>query len=145
MMLNKDLMYRWLHNIQIFIFRCALWFEVVISLLIFVGCIVEISGSFKYILTIGHGGFDNYLQYLFDILIGLELIKMLSRQDLDSMVEVLLFAVARYLLIGHRPIQEFLVGVVAIAGLFGIRKFLFIPHSEKDEIRKRSDYLQKDR
>ena len=43
---------------------------------------------------------------------------MLCRHDLDSVVEVLLFAVAREMVIYHMPIYQTLIGVVAIAVLF---------------------------
>lgn len=138
----KSRMYQILHGVQVFFFRFALWLEVGIALLIAVGCVMELLGAPQYFISLGSGGFSAFMQYLFDILIGVEMIKMLSRQDLDSMVEVLLFVVARSLIIGHTSTLDFLIGVAAMAGLFGIRKFLFI---RKEGDREHSDYLQKDR
>ena len=78
------------------------------------------------------GGFNNFLQALFDIIIGIELLKMLCRHDLDSVVEVLMFAVAREMVINHMPIIETLIGIIAIAVLFSIRKFLFVSALDKE-------------
>ena len=85
-------------------------------------------------------GLSPYLIYLFDIIIGIELIKVLVRKDLDSMVEVLLFTVTRHLIVESGGITENLIGVVAIAILFFIRKYLFIDTDENDGIRR--DYLE---
>ena len=70
---------------------------------------------------------------MFNIIIGIELVKMLCRHDLDSVVEVLLFAVGRYMIIEHLPIHGTLIGVITIAILFIIRKFLFVSALDKDK------------
>ena len=84
-------------------------------------------------------GLSHYLISLFDIIIGIELIKVLVRKDLDSLVEVLLFTVTRHLIIEGGSITENLIGVLSIAILFFIRKFLFI---DTDDDGVRRDYLE---
>ena len=60
--------------------------------------------------------------------IGAELIKMLCKHTPETVIEVLAFALARQLIIGHAaPIQN-LVTVVAIAALFATRRFLLKRH-----------------
>ena len=60
--------------------------------------------------------------------IGAELIKMLCKHTPETVIEVLAFALARQLIIGHAaPIQN-LVTVVAIAALFATRRFLLMRH-----------------
>ena len=61
------------------------------------------------------------------MVIGIEFLKMLSRHNLSSVVEVLLFAISRQMVIEHTSPTENLLMVAAIAALFLIRKFLFIP------------------
>lgn len=80
-----------------------------------------------------NGQFNTFLVNIFNIIIGIELLKMLCRHDLDSVVEVLLFAVAREMIIQHMPIHETLIGIVAIAILFLIRKFLFVSALDKQQ------------
>lgn len=70
---------------------------------------------------------------MFDLIIGIELLKMLCRHDLDSIVEVLLFSVAREMIIEHMPIYLELVGIMAIAILFLVRKYLFVSALDKIE------------
>ena len=60
--------------------------------------------------------------------IGAELIKMLCKHTPETVIEVLAFALARQLIVGHAAPWENLVTVVAIAILFGIRKFLLKRH-----------------
>lgn len=79
------------------------------------------------------GEFNQFLKNIFDLIIGIELLKMLCRHDLDSVVEVLLFSTAREMIIEHMPIYLTLVGIIAIAVLFMIRKYLFVSALDKGE------------
>ena len=85
--------------------------------------------------NIAHGNKEltDFFREMFNIIIGIELVKMLCRHDLDSVVEVLLFAVGRYMIIEHLPIHGTLIGVITIAILFIIRKFLFVSALDKDK------------
>ncbi len=56
--------------------------------------------------------------------IGAELIKMLCKHTPETVIEVLAFALARQLIVGHAEAWENLVTVVAIAVLFVVRRFL---------------------
>ena len=69
-------------------------------------------------------------------LIGVELLKMFCRHDIDSIVEVLLFSVARQMVIDHLAIKEALIGCVAVAILFAVRRFLFVPILDNPDSRK---------
>lgn len=57
--------------------------------------------------------------------IGAELIKMLCKHTPETVIEVLAFALARQLIIGHAKPLENLITIIAIAVLFAVRKFLF--------------------
>ena len=56
--------------------------------------------------------------------IGAELIKMLCKHTPETIIEVLAFALARQLIVGHAKSWENLITVVAIAILFVVRRFL---------------------
>ena len=58
--------------------------------------------------------------------IGAELIKMLCKHTPETVIEVLAFALARQLIVGHATPVENLITVAAIAILFGIRRFLLV-------------------
>jgi hypothetical protein len=60
--------------------------------------------------------------------IGAELIKMLCKHTPETVIEVLAFALARQLIVGHAAPLENLITVIAIAALFAIRRFLLQRH-----------------
>ena len=60
--------------------------------------------------------------------IGAELIKMLCKHTPETIIEVLAFALARQLIVGHASVLENLGTVLAIAILFAVRRFLLKPH-----------------
>lgn len=134
-----------LHRIQGVFFRYAMWFEVIIALIIFFGIVIHLYRLPE--LTFGNEAlsFNAFLQYLLEALIGLEVVMMLCRHDLDSIMEAMIFAVAKNLLVIHESTLGVLIGVLALAVLFAIRKFLFISGTELLERRKHSDYIQRDK
>lgn len=60
--------------------------------------------------------------------IGAELIKMLCKHTPETIIEVLAFALARQLIVGHSAPLQNLLTVVAIAILFAVRRFLLNRH-----------------
>ena len=111
--------------------------ELGISILVVVGIIVRLTGLPYELGQLTSHGMSGYLKYLYDILIAIELIKLLCRHDLSSMVEVLMFAVSRHVIIDHLDVRENLIAVLSIAVLFAIRKFLFIHKETYEEEKKR--------
>lgn len=68
-----------------------------------------------------------FLQRALDIVIGIEFIKMLAKHSPGSSLEVLLYAIARHMVVGHESAIENLLSVGAIALIFIVRKFFFVP------------------
>ena len=60
--------------------------------------------------------------------IGAELMKMLCKHTPETIIEVLAFALARQLIVGHTAPWENLITITAIAILFAIRRFLLNRH-----------------
>ena len=121
-------------RVQSFIFRTAMALELLVALIVIAALIImfaHITVDLK--VLVESGEFNQFLKKMFDLSIGIELLKMLCRHDLDSIVEVLLFSVAREMIIEHMPIYLELVGIVAISILFLVRKYLFVPALDKVE------------
>ena len=76
--------------------------------------------------------FQNFLSIAFNIIIGIEFLKMLFKYNVNTVIEVLLFAIARQLIVEHPTVYENFLGVASIAVLFVVRKFLFIPELDKE-------------
>ncbi|MBP3880214.1 MAG: hypothetical protein J6D46_07855 [Lachnospiraceae bacterium] len=128
-----------IHLIEKWIYRFTLILEIGVSILVVIGSVIYITDLPTKLYQIHILGLSYYLIYLFDVIIGIELIKVLVRKDLDSIVEVLLFTVTRHLIIEGGSIKENLIGVISIAILFFIRKYLFI---DTDDDGVRRDYLE---
>lgn len=112
--------------------KAAYYTEVLISIILLAAAVVLLI---KLILESGifqlHGqlvDFNSFLSGIFNLIIGVEFTKMLCKHTPDTVVEVLLFAIARQVIISHGNVWESVIGVVAIAGLFAVRKFL-IPNT----------------
>lgn len=133
-----------LHRCQTAFFRGALWFELVVAVVIFIGVVVHLFGMRDALLVDGGLNFNAFLQYILETLIGLELIMMLCRHDLDSVIEVMIFAVTKALLVNHENSTGMLVGALALAVLFAIRKFLVLSEQESEVREKHGDQLQKE-
>ena len=68
-----------------------------------------------------------FLERALDIVIGIEFIKMLAKHSPGSVLEVLLYAIARHMVVGHESALDNLISVGAIALIFVVRKFFFVP------------------
>lgn len=78
--------------------------------------------------------YDDLLETCFNLIIGVELIRMMYSHTASTVFEVLLFAIARQIIIDHSSAWGSLVGVCAIAVLFATKKFLFSEFSASDEM-----------
>ncbi|HQD42132.1 MAG TPA: transporter associated domain-containing protein [Bacillota bacterium] len=112
----------------------VLWLETVFAVFVIISVIIGGVELFQYVRIILfaqppdiYNMFRDMLGYLLLLVIGLELALMLIRHTPGSVIEVMFFAIARKILIYTTETYEFLIGVVALAGLFAIRRFLFVP------------------
>lgn len=104
-------------------------------LLLFVELVID-SGIFW--LDEKHLNFNAFLSGMFNLIIGVEFTKMLCKHTPDTVVEVLMFAVARQIIIYHDNILDNVLSVVTLAGLFAVRKFL-IPEIEKKKSKLKTE------
>lgn len=77
--------------------------------------------------------YSDLLETCFNLIIGVELIRMMYYHTPNTVFEVLLFAIARQIIIDHSSIWGSLIGVCAIAVLFATRKYLFCEFDVADE------------
>ena len=73
------------------------------------------------------GSFLTFVGSVFNILIGIEFLKMLCQPSEDTVLEVLMFLVARHMIIEHTTAYENLVMIISIGILFAIKKYFNIP------------------
>lgn len=120
------------------VFKISKWVELILSAII---TIAVIGGTIWLVrdliqLMMEHPGTDEIYRFVgvaFNLVICIEFIKMLCKHTPDTLVEVLMFAIARQMIVEHTTPLENLLGILAIAILFAIRKFLF---GEFDDVDK---------
>ena len=140
--LKEKLMALLLHKAQTRCYYLMGVLELGIGILAAVGIVVRLTGLPAELGQLTTESMSGYLRYLYDILIAVELIKLLCRHDLSSMIEVLMFAVSRQVIIDHLKVWENLAAVLTIAVLFAVRKYLFIHHETYEEEKKRRTGLE---
>ena len=92
--------------------------------------------QFSSLTDVGSESLISFLKYIINIIIAMELIRVLCHQTLDTIVEILLMAVTRELIIEHMSPQEMFFGILAVGVLFAIRKFLYISQLDKTSRQK---------
>ena len=111
----------------------ATYVELVLSaFLVFVIAILIIKLVGQCFFDIWHDKLEleYYMEYAMSLAIGVEFVKMLCRHSAQTVVEVLMFATARQMVVEHMAPTQTLIGVIAIAVLFAIRKFLMTEDSD---------------
>lgn len=113
------------------IYRAAGWIEVFVSILVLLALVVFSAGLVKElyataIMNYGNPEFlSDFIGSAFQIVIGVEFIKMLCKHTPATVVEVLMFAIARQMVVEHSTPLENLICIAGITILFAIRRFLF--------------------
>ena len=108
--------------------------EITLGLIILIACVVSSLGivfttDIQLLFSV-----PDYLQARLSdaclIIIGIELIKMITSYTIDSVVDVMLLAVARQMVVEHTSPGRVLLaeGTAAVGALFVIRKYLYISH-----------------
>ena len=113
------------------IISTATLLEILLSGLVLIGLLLSMVPLLQWMPGLLFDGNDVevsiFLQRALDIVIGIEFIKMLAKHSPGSSLEVLLYAIARHLVVGHDSALENLLSVGAIALIFIVRKYFFVP------------------
>lgn len=91
-------------------------------LLSFISIITDFS-LFHELLS-GGDAFHHFLERILTIVIGIEFLQMLCRPSSDNVIEILIFLVARHMIVGVTNPYEDFISVVSIALLFLLRRYL---------------------
>ena len=114
-------------------FEISYLFELFISVIVAVAILVlSISLIIDIVNVLAYADNVTSLVKILDdaivLAIGAELIKMLCKHTPETVIEVLAFALARQLIIGHAAPWENFITIAAIAVLFAVRRFLLKRH-----------------
>ena len=120
------------------IYTISRYTEIVLSavmLLVIITLIIPMLYNFIRIplLDITPEQFTQFLGNALTLHIGVEFVKMLAKHTAENLLEVLMFAIARQMVVEHLSMTETLIGVIAIAVIFAIRKYLLLKTPENKE------------
>ncbi len=132
---NKSIADKWRNldlkdTIQNKLYRIAIRLEILVGLCILVTIAAATFGLFLDIrlsaIISAPEMLQSYLTTAMTIIIGIEFVKMIFSYNIDTVVEVMMLAVARQMVLTHTSPTDNLLTVISVAFLFMIRKFLFI-------------------
>ena len=113
--------------------RTAWVLELVVAVVILAVTLVELflvgENTLRELLA-GRFDLDGFFVSAMTIVVGVEFVKMLLLHSPRAVTDVLLFAIARQLVVSHTTSLETLLGVAAVALIFVIKKFL---HTQEDD------------
>ena len=135
MKIDKGSEYKKHSKMNGFLDKVTYYFEVgftfLILLMVAIKAVEMVSNIVGYEITIINTEFERILSASFALVIGVEFTKMLYKHTPESIIDVLLFAIARQTVIYHSNMLDMLVGVVAIGGLFAAKHYFIYMRSIK--------------
>jgi len=105
--------------------------EMVLTVMLAIGIAIGLIDIAKYYVEIfTHGAeatydiFKHFLAHTLLLVVGIELMLMLLSHSTNAILELVLFVIARKMLIYGETMLDLVLGTVAIAGVFAILKYL---------------------
>jgi len=109
----------------------ALFLEILLTVFLAIGIAIGLVDIVKYFVHISkasavdsYGVFKQFLAHILLIVVGVEFMLMLISHSINSMLELILFVIARKMLIYADTMLDLVLGTIAIAILFIILKYL---------------------
>lgn len=123
---------------NLFLVKSANILEIIVGVILIAGILIAILPIISEVLGFYLSGgkninFQHVLEQLLNIIIGVEFLKMLCRHNMDSVIEVLLFTLARKMIVEHSSALDSLLTIISISILFLIRKYLFVKQLDRHE------------
>lgn len=119
-------------NLRIKISKISNYLEVYVAVIILAGIIImslKLTKDLFYMLVSFSGlpstqQFTEFLGDALKLVIGIEFVKMLAKHTPESVIEVLMFAIARKMIVESSNSLDIIAGVLSITILFFIRKYM---------------------
>ncbi len=121
--------------------------EVIIAVILMIGIVIGLTDLIKYLLEIlksppseSYDLFQSFLGHALLLIVGAELISMILYHSNKSLLELLLFVIARKMLIYANTMADLVLGSIAIAIVFATLRYLIKSDRElSKEIKEKDD------
>ena len=80
------------------------------------------------------GELSHILHSLLGIVVGLEFVRMLIDTTPSNIIEVLMLAITRHVVLSHEDPVSNLLSILCIAALFAVRRFLIRPDELREDL-----------
>lgn len=121
----REKFYKFLKMMEMFIAACIV---IAILLLTAVTLFDYISGGAD---LHGEASLQDFLQKMLTFVVGIEFVKMLIFHNPERVIDVLIFASSRQMIVEHTNGVDTIIWIIGIGMLFAIQKFL-IPDQNRD-------------
>ena len=116
-------------KIRNFIDKTSEVLEIVINVILIIAVIIAIISLWDPLLEFINNrdsvhAFLHFLEYVLNILIGIEFFKMLCNPDMDTVLDVVIFVIVRHMVVIDTCAMENLLTIIGIAIVFVIKKYL---------------------
>lgn len=85
------------------------------------------------------GAFMEFMECVFNVVIGIEFKKMLGKPDMNTVMEILVFVIVRHMIIVDTSAFENFLTIVSVGVIFAIKKFL---HEDKIDKKKEEKKIE---
>lgn len=129
-------------NYTLFIKKMTTVMETLIALVLVLAVAVSIFILLRdFYIAVLDNTFDisAFLSNALTLIICVEFIKMLVTHTPGSVIEVMLYAIARQMVVAHGNTMENLISVLAIMGIFITRKYFFVSSFEEEKRQKQEE------
>ena len=114
----SELMFKFIHIFEIIV---SMIIAVVIVFMIYNLIAANLNSG---ILSMTSTQFSNFLSSALTLVVGLEFVKLLCHNTSDNLIEVLMLAIARQMIVEHLNTREMLVGVISLVLLLFAKRHL---------------------
>lgn len=126
-------MNRFKKNIQ----RTGEALESVMAIIVLFGIVLSVYSLLKdfeifHSLAADTTAFKPFLEEIFVIVIGIEFLQMLCRPNSDNVMEVLIFLVARHMIVGDTTPFEDFISVISVGILCALRRYLHVTRKKEE-------------
>ena len=136
------MMEKYIIKLESFIQKSCGIVEIAAALLILVGILLSIFGILKDFMVFGSlienvSMFKQYLEDIFIIVIGAEFLQMLCRPTTDNVIEVVIFLLARHMIVEDTSTFENFLSVVSIVFLCVVSRYLRLKEKKDSSLEER--------
>lgn len=124
--------------------------EMVVAVIVLVGIVMSIFSLLSDFVVFEQmlkdtAKFRPFLEDIFVIVIGIEFLQMLCRPNSDNVMEVLIFLVARHMIVGETTPFEDFVSVISVGLLCVLRRYLHVSKEKEREKKEAQENIKTDK